>query len=144
MTTPFKLLEAWGRLSERERLVVESYISGSSFQAIGDQIGVSRQRAQQTYVGALQRLGIPEEQRRELSASHRALISEERRGRLPAALARLSAARKGKPLSEAHTAAISAAHAGKTRPPFSDEWRARLSAAQKARQARKREEEKTR
>jgi predicted DNA-binding protein YlxM (UPF0122 family) len=155
MRTPVHLLEAWELLTDRERLVVEDYLDGLAFEAIGAQFSVSRQRAQQVLVRAFKKLGLSEEQRRNLSAGHRSTLNAalSERCRSPEMLARLKTTLHKEPLSAAAREKIAAAnrgqkrsaetrerirlaHLGTKRAPFSPEWRARLSAAQKARRAR--------
>jgi predicted DNA-binding protein YlxM (UPF0122 family) len=80
-----------------------------------------------------------------LSAEHKAAISIAKRGKTASteSRARMSEAQRGKTTSAASKTKIRAALLGKPRAPFSAEWRAHLSAAQKARQARIKDEEPT-
>jgi hypothetical protein len=122
MTNPVQLLENRDRLSEQERRVVQAYIEGSPFQAIGEQWNVTRQRAQQVCAGALKKLGVSEEQRRELSAKHRAIINEKSRGRpvSKATRAKISAANKSHAVTEATREKIRLALLGRPKGPSSE------------------------
>ena len=75
-----KLLKTWEGLSEQEQIVVKGYLDGNSFEAISKQFGVSRQRVQQVYAKALDKLDLTEQQRRDLSAAHRVRMSIAQRG----------------------------------------------------------------
>jgi hypothetical protein len=150
-----KLLKTWEGLSEQEQIVVKDYLDGNSFEAISKQFGVSRQRMQQVYGKALDKLDLTEQQRRDLSAAHRAKIDVATRERMqtpearariaalrrgttlsPEARAKISAANKGRKVSAEARARMSIAQRGNARGPLSAEHRARLSASAKARWAR--------
>jgi hypothetical protein len=150
-----KLLKTWEGLSEQEQIVVKGYLDGNSFEAISKQFGVSRQRVQQVYAKALDKLDLTEQQRRDLSAAHRAKIDVVTRERMqtpeakariaalrrgtthsPEARAKISAANKGRKVSAEARDRMSIAQRGRTHGPLSAEHRARLSASAKARWAR--------
>ena len=150
-----KLLKTWEGLGEQEQIVVKGYLDGNSFEAISKQFGVSRQRVQQVYAKALDKLDLTEQQRRDLSAAHRAKIDVATRERMhtpearariaglrrgttlsPEARAKISAANKGRKVSAEARARMSIAQRGRTHGPLSAEHRARLSASAKARWAR--------
>jgi transposase len=150
-----KLLKTWQGLSEQEQIVVKGYLDGNSFEAISKQFGVSRQRVQQVYGKALDKLDLTDQQRRDLSAAHRAKIDVAARERMhtpearariaalrrgtthsPEARAKISAANKGRKVSAEARARMSTAQRGRTHGPLSAEHRARLSASAKARWAR--------
>jgi predicted DNA-binding protein YlxM (UPF0122 family) len=150
-----KLLKTWEGLSEQEQIVVKDYLDGNSFEAISKQFGVSRQRVQQVYAKALDKLDLTEQQRRDLSAAHRAKIDVVTRERMqtpeakariaalrrgtthsPEARAKISAANKGRKVSAEARDRMSIAQRGRTHGPLSAEHRARLSASAKARWAR--------
>ena len=150
-----KLLKTWEGLSEQEQIVVKDYLDGNSFEAISKQFGVSRQRVQQVYGKALDKLDLTGQQRRDLSAAHRAKIDVATRERMhtpearariaalrrgtslsPEARAKISAANKGRKVSAEARARMSTAQRGRRHGPMSAEHRARLSASAKARWAR--------
>jgi NUMOD3 motif len=130
--TTLKSLAAWSQLSEQEQTVVESYINGDAFQTISARFNFSRQRAQQIYSRSLERLGVTDEQRAELSRAHRALINQAASERefTPETRAKIGAAHRGRTHTEEAKAKIGAAHKGRK---FSPEARARMSAAHRGR-----------